>query len=81
MNKNCPNKNCIGGVITFNGATGRDCKKCNPSPSKKNDTLRSKLNAGERKIYDAILSAFPATSKESAYDYAIQGGVKFQYID
>lgn len=26
----CPNKNCIGGVITTDGATGRLCMKCNP---------------------------------------------------
>jgi hypothetical protein len=32
--KNCPNKNCVGGVITFDGATGRDCKKCNPTKKK-----------------------------------------------
>jgi len=30
----CPNKNCVGGVITFDGATGRDCKKCNPTKKK-----------------------------------------------
>lgn len=29
-NENCPNKNCLGGVITFDGATGNVCKKCNP---------------------------------------------------
>lgn len=29
-NHNCPNKNCFGGVITTNGATGRACTKCNP---------------------------------------------------
>lgn len=76
---NCPNKNCVGGVITFDGATGRPCKKCNPSTMKKFDKLRAKLTKAERKIYDAILHSFPATAKESAYDYAIQGGVRFQF--
>lgn len=33
--KNCPNKNCIGGVITTNGTTGKLCMKCNPSKKKK----------------------------------------------
>lgn len=33
-NPDCPNKNCMGGVITFDGQTGRLCKKCNPSPKR-----------------------------------------------
>lgn len=37
------------------------------------------LTAKQRKIYEAILKAFPATSKESAYDHAINDGVKFQF--
>ena len=28
-NNSCKNKNCHGGVITYNGATGIACKKCN----------------------------------------------------
>lgn len=31
VNQNCPNKNCLGGVITYNGSTGTICKKCNPN--------------------------------------------------
>jgi hypothetical protein len=38
------------------------------------------LSKAERKIYDSVLSNFPATSKESALDAAIQGGVKFDFI-
>lgn len=30
-NPNCPNKHCEGGIITYDGQTGRLCKKCNPS--------------------------------------------------
>ena len=37
------------------------------------------LTSEERKIYDSILRSFPATSKESAYNHAINGGVKFQF--
>ena len=44
------------------------------------DKLRLKLTVKERRIYDSILTSFPATAKESAYDIAIQGGVNFQYI-
>jgi hypothetical protein len=40
-----------------------------------------KLTKEERKIYDAILRSLPATSIESAYDYAIQGGVKFEHYN
>lgn len=31
VNPNCLNKNCIGGVITYDGASGTICKKCNPN--------------------------------------------------
>ena len=37
------------------------------------------LTPEERKIYDSILRSFPATSKESAYNHAINEGVKFQF--
>jgi hypothetical protein len=40
----------------------------------------SKLSTDERKIYDAILRSFPATEPWSAYDHAINGGVRFQFI-
>ena len=39
-----------------------------------------KLTRKERKIFNAIMRSFPATSKETAYDQAINGGVKFQFI-
>jgi len=38
------------------------------------------LTPAERKIFNAIMTSFPATAKESAYDHAINGGVKFQNI-
>lgn len=37
------------------------------------------LTPEERKIYDAILQAFPATSIETAYNHAINGGINLQY--
>lgn len=43
-------------------------------------TKRSELTKAEKKIYDAIRLSFPATSHESALDYALQGGVKFDFI-
>ncbi len=33
----------------------------------------------EKKIYKSILKHFPATSKLSAYGYAIEDGVKFDF--
>ena len=39
-----------------------------------------RLTKEERKIYRAILTSFPATSKESAWDAAINGGPRFQFI-
>lgn len=43
--------------------------------------MKYKLTKLEKKIYNAILRSFPATSKASAYDYAIQGGVKFEHYN
>lgn len=39
-----------------------------------------RLTKAERKIYDSIMSHFPATSHESAMDAALQGGVNWQFI-
>lgn len=38
------------------------------------------LSKEEKNIYDLIMSHFPNTSHDSAYDKAIQGGVNFQFI-
>jgi hypothetical protein len=42
--------------------------------------MKKKLTKDEKKIYLAILRSFPATAKESAYDYAINGGVKLGFV-
>lgn len=39
-----------------------------------------KLTAKEKKIFDSVISSFPATSFESALDVAWRGGVKFDFI-
>lgn len=39
------------------------------------------LTKEEKKIYYSILKYFPATKKETALDYAIQGGTNFQLIN
>lgn len=39
-----------------------------------------KFTKKELKIYNAILKAFPATSKATARAYALAGGVKFNFI-
>lgn len=44
------------------------------------DMRLKELTPEELKVYRAILKAFPATSKESAFDYALQGGVRFNYV-
>lgn len=36
VNPHCPNKNCVGGVITRDGQSGKPCKKCNSVKKKKN---------------------------------------------
>lgn len=41
---------------------------------------RDNLNAKERKIYDAVMRHFPATNPETAYDVAVQGGTRLQFI-
>lgn len=47
----------------------------------KTDVRRSKkrLTASEQKIYDAVMAAFPATHPDSAYNVAVQGGVRFDF--
>lgn len=38
------------------------------------------LSPAEREIYESIIKFFPTTNKESALDYAVQGGVRLQFI-
>ena len=38
------------------------------------------LTKEEKRIYDSIMKSFPNTHPDSAFNVAIQGGVKFQYI-
>lgn len=38
------------------------------------------MTTDEQKIYDSIMSRFPSTAPESAYNVAIQGGIKFEYV-
>lgn len=38
------------------------------------------LTEEEKKIYDSVMSNFPATHHESAIDVAWQGGVKWDFI-
>jgi hypothetical protein len=41
---------------------------------------KRQLSDEEKKIFDAIKQSFPMTSDDAAMDYAIQGGVNFQFI-
>ncbi len=45
----------------------------------KNTDLK-RLTKKERTIYDSIMCHFPATSHETAYDKAIQGGTNWNFI-
>ena len=38
------------------------------------------LTKKEKKIYDSVMKNFPASSPDSAYNVAIQGGIKFQFV-
>lgn len=46
--------------------------------SKYNGKIR--LTKAEKKIYDAVMTSFPATAHESAVNVATQGGANFQFI-
>jgi hypothetical protein len=50
-----------------------------PTPTEVKLTDYAGLNRAEKKIYDSIMIAFPATSHESALDKALQGGVNWQF--
>ena len=39
------------------------------------------LSKKEKKIYDSIMSKFPNTSHESAFNKALEGGMNFQFIN
>ena len=38
-----------------------------------------KLDNSELKVYNSVMDHFPATSHGTAYNAAVQGGVKFQF--
>lgn len=38
------------------------------------------LTPEQKRIYDSVMESFPATHHASAYDVAIQGGIRFQFI-
>lgn len=42
--------------------------------------LYESLTKDEKQKYDSVMNDFPSTSPESAYDVAIQGGVRWQFI-
>jgi hypothetical protein len=54
-------------------------KSCKPVSGNANVLLGERLTKHEKKIYDAIMTAFPATSHESALDKALQGGINWQF--
>lgn len=48
--------------------------------NKKEQAQYDALSAAEKKIYDSVMSSFPASAHESALDIAWQGGVKWNFI-
>lgn len=53
-NPECTNKNCIGGVITSDGQSGRFCKKCNPTEKSSVLQLEKDLEKEASLISEAI---------------------------
>jgi hypothetical protein len=52
---NCPNKNCVGGVITRNGSTGRLCRHCNPlTPEEKRQRLEARIDKNVTKLKENV---------------------------
>jgi hypothetical protein len=43
------------------------------------DNKISQLSEAEKKIYNSIMAYFPATNPNSAYDKALEGGVKYEH--
>lgn len=48
--------------------------------TKKEKADYDSLSKKEKRIFDSIMNHFPATSFESAFNKAIEGGVNFQFI-
>ena len=42
--------------------------------------LKDKLSRKEKRIFNSVLNTFPKTDPRNAYDIAIQGGIKFDFI-
>ena len=58
----CSNKNCVGGVITFDGQTGRLCKKCNPVNTKQ-------FKQFDESLFKAYISKFSDEDKLKMWDW------------
>lgn len=74
---------------------GQNCNHCDKSGMIANSKLKelgledmivetivekvARLKRKEKKIFDSVMQSFPATSLMSAYDVALQGGVKFDF--
>ena len=58
----CSNKNCVGGVITFDGQTGRLCKKCNPVNTKQ-------FKQFDESLFKAYISEFSDEDKLKMWDW------------
>lgn len=59
-NPKCPNKNCEGGIITFDGQTGRVCKFCNPTPKiVKKRKLGSFVYIADESVCDKSFASYP----------------------
>ena len=65
-----PNRKPKAEAITKSGYGTKPIVRCS----------KKRLTASERKIYDAVMTAFPATHPDSAYDVAVQGGVRWNFI-
>lgn len=48
--------------------------------SQSQEKLYRKLRKKQRKIFDSVMDNFPKTNFTAAYDIAIVGGIKFQFI-
>lgn len=54
--------------------------KGNHTLTKEQESDYQSLSTDEKRIYDSLMRSFPATSPDSTFNHAIQGGIKFQFI-
>ncbi len=87
-NPSCTNIHCEGGIITFDGATGRLCRKCNPVKKVKKLKIGSYVYVEDESECNKRFSSYPKSRvfvvSESNHNYvwldSMSMGIEHKYV-